>query len=353
MRLGVSAQLIKILRSYLTSRNFQVRVNHIISSPCPILSGCAQGSLISPTLFNIYVNDIPKTRSCHLAIFADDTAILSKHKDPHTISTRLQHYISQLQLWLRDWKIKVNPNKCACLLFTKKHYIPPLPSLEIFGQPVPRVFEYKYLGLYLDPRLSFNIHINNAIQKATIASTQLSSLVARWNTLPIKHKLLLYKAIIRPVLMYGSQVWGSTSLMNIKKLQVFQNKHLVHIVNAPWYVRRKVIHNDLKIEPISEFIIKTSLLVSLIKFPRFVTSCYKHQLMTLRSPVQGNALELRWMRSLLTSPKSKDLEQIQFLPIWVIKLSKFPFRTLLATLCYARFSALSTTFLNYLPIFTC
>ncbi|GBN16177.1 hypothetical protein AVEN_124302-1, partial [Araneus ventricosus] len=33
--------------------------------------------------------------------------------------------------------------------------------------------------------------------------------------------------------MYGSQVWGSTSLMNIKKLQVFQNKQLMHIVNAP------------------------------------------------------------------------------------------------------------------------
>ncbi|GBM41337.1 RNA-directed DNA polymerase from mobile element jockey [Araneus ventricosus] len=200
MRLGVSAQLIKILRSYLTSRNFQVRINHIISSPRPILSGCAQGSLLSPKLFNIYVNDIPKTSSCHLAIFGDDTAILTKHKDPHTII--------QLQLWLTDWKIKVNPNKCACLLFTRKHYIPPLPSLEIFGQPVPRIFDYKYLGLHLDPKLSFNVHINNAIQKATISSTQLSSLVARWSTIPIKHKILLYKAIIRPVLMYGSQVWG-------------------------------------------------------------------------------------------------------------------------------------------------
>ncbi|GBM16645.1 RNA-directed DNA polymerase from mobile element jockey [Araneus ventricosus] len=258
MRLGVSAQLIKILRSYLTSRNFQVRINHIISSPRPILSGCAQGSLLSPTRFNICVNDIPKTRSCHLAIFADDTAILTKHKDPRTIITRLQHYISQLQLWLTDWKIKVNPNKCACLLFTRKHYIPPLPSLEIFGQPVPRIFDYKYLGLHLDPKLSFNVHINNAIQKATIVSTLLSSLVARWSTLPIKHKILLYKAIIRPVLMYGSQVWGSTSLMNIKKVQVFQNKQLMHIVNAPWYVRRKAIHDDLKIEPISEFIKKTS-----------------------------------------------------------------------------------------------
>ncbi|GBN50740.1 putative RNA-directed DNA polymerase from transposon BS [Araneus ventricosus] len=102
MRLGVSAQLIKILSSYLTSRNFKVRVNNIISTP--ILSGCAQGSLISPTLLNIHVTDIPKTRSCHLAILADDTAVLNQHENPHTIITHLQHYVTRLQLWLTDWK---------------------------------------------------------------------------------------------------------------------------------------------------------------------------------------------------------------------------------------------------------
>ncbi|GBM03549.1 hypothetical protein AVEN_95434-1 [Araneus ventricosus] len=46
--------------------------------------------------------------------------------------------------------------------------------------------------------------------------------------------------------------------MNIKKLQVFQNKQLMHVVNAPWYVRRKAIHDDLKIDPISEFILKNT-----------------------------------------------------------------------------------------------
>ncbi|GBM53849.1 hypothetical protein AVEN_261235-1 [Araneus ventricosus] len=89
------------------------------------------------------------------------------------------------------------------------------------------------MGLYLDPRLSFKNHIKKALNKATITSKQLASLVARWSTLPIRHKHLLYKAIIRPVLMNGSQVWGSTSQTNTKKLQVSQKKQLMHIVNAP------------------------------------------------------------------------------------------------------------------------
>ncbi|GBN11514.1 hypothetical protein AVEN_194009-1 [Araneus ventricosus] len=118
--------------------------------------------------------------------------------------------------------------------------------------------------------------------------------------------------------MYGSQVWGSTSLMNIKKLQVFQNKQLMHIVNAPWYVRRKVIHDDLKIEPISEFIKKTSTRF-FNKIPQIGNELLQTQAYDPAPPVQGNVLELLWMRSLLTCHKSKDLEQVQLLPIWVFK----------------------------------
>ncbi|GBN68187.1 hypothetical protein AVEN_251326-1 [Araneus ventricosus] len=57
---------------------------------------------------------------------------------------------------------------------------------------------------------------------------------------------------------YGSQVWGATSTTNIRRLQIFQNKQLMHVVNAPWYVRHKVIHDDLKIDLISDFVKKSS-----------------------------------------------------------------------------------------------
>ncbi|GBN10506.1 putative RNA-directed DNA polymerase from transposon BS [Araneus ventricosus] len=110
MRLSCSAQFIKITHSFLTSRTFRVRVNNILSNPRPILSGCSQGSLLSPALFNVYVNDIPKPPRCQIAILEDDTTILTKHKHPGIAVKALQSYVSQLQLWLTDWKIQVNPN---------------------------------------------------------------------------------------------------------------------------------------------------------------------------------------------------------------------------------------------------
>ncbi|GFS92329.1 probable RNA-directed DNA polymerase from transposon BS [Trichonephila clavipes] len=67
IRLDFPAPLIKSIHSFLSHRSFRVRVDRILSSPRPIRSGLPQGSLSSPLLFTLYVNDIPQTDSSHLA----------------------------------------------------------------------------------------------------------------------------------------------------------------------------------------------------------------------------------------------------------------------------------------------
>ncbi|GFV52536.1 RNA-directed DNA polymerase from mobile element jockey [Trichonephila clavipes] len=80
IRLDFPAPLIKSIHSFLSNRSFRVRADRILSSPRPIRSGLPQGSLSSPLLFTLYVNDIPQTDSSHLAMFADDTAVISQNK---------------------------------------------------------------------------------------------------------------------------------------------------------------------------------------------------------------------------------------------------------------------------------
>ncbi|GBM56207.1 hypothetical protein AVEN_47271-1 [Araneus ventricosus] len=89
-------------------------------------------------------------------------------------------------------------------------------------------------------------------------------------------------------LLKGSHVWGATPTTNIRKLQVFQNKQLMHIFKAPWYVRRKVIHNDLKIDLISEFIKKTSI-GFFDKLPQIRSEL-------LQRPAYGLAIPSSWKR---------------------------------------------------------
>ncbi|GFX72217.1 probable RNA-directed DNA polymerase from transposon X-element [Trichonephila clavipes] len=85
IRLDFPAPLIKSIHSFLTHRSFRVRVDRILSSPRPIRSGLPQGSLSLPLLFTLYVNDIPQTDSSHLAMFADDTAVIFRSIRPRPL----------------------------------------------------------------------------------------------------------------------------------------------------------------------------------------------------------------------------------------------------------------------------
>ncbi|GFY00014.1 probable RNA-directed DNA polymerase from transposon X-element [Trichonephila clavipes] len=148
--------------------------------PRPIRSGHPQGSLSSPLLFTLYVNDIPQTDSSHLAMFADDTAVISQNKRFSVVISNLQHYISLLELWLNDWKIKVNASKSACLMFTRRLQLPVgLTPVTIFGEPVPWVNVAKYLGLFLDTKLTFAYHIEQTRKKAIAVHAMLKKLLEK------------------------------------------------------------------------------------------------------------------------------------------------------------------------------
>ncbi|GFW50361.1 probable RNA-directed DNA polymerase from transposon X-element [Trichonephila clavipes] len=250
IRLDFPAPLIKSIHSFLTHRSFRVRVDRILSSPRPIRSGLPQGSLSSPLLFTLYVNDIPQTDSSHLAMFADDTAVISQNKIFSVVISNLQHYISLLELWLNDWKIKVNASKSACLMFTRRSQLPVgLTPVTIFGQPVSWVNVARYLGLFLDAKLTFAYHIEQTRKKALAVHAMLKRLISRRSNLAIRHKVLLYKSIIRPVMCYGSQIFGSAGMCHLKKLHTLTNSFLRQIVNAPWFIRNEIIYRDLKIKP--------------------------------------------------------------------------------------------------------
>ncbi|GFV31056.1 RNA-directed DNA polymerase from mobile element jockey [Trichonephila clavipes] len=196
------------IHSFLSNRSFRVRVNKTLSSPRPIRSGLPQGSLSSSLLFTLYVNDVPQTDLSHLAMFADDTAIITQNKRFSVVISNLQHYISLLELWLTDWKVKVNASKSACLMFTRRPRLP-------VGLTPSNFWPTRPLGTCCKvPRVIFRRKINfcpphrTDSQKAQTVHAVLKRLISRRSKLAIRHKVLLYKSIIRPVMSYGSHKSG-------------------------------------------------------------------------------------------------------------------------------------------------
>jgi hypothetical protein len=83
-------------------------------------------------------------------------------------------------------------------------------------------------------------------------------LLGRKSILSNNNKLLIYKAVLKPIRTYVIQLWGTTSNSNIDILERFQSKVLRLIVNAPWYVPNSVIRKDLRIPTVKEEISRFS-----------------------------------------------------------------------------------------------
>jgi len=70
--------LIFTLRAFLEGRSFTVHLNDASSTPKNIPSGLPQGAVLSTTVFAIYISDMPRPHNTQLALYADDTAILTQ-----------------------------------------------------------------------------------------------------------------------------------------------------------------------------------------------------------------------------------------------------------------------------------
>ncbi|GFX81291.1 RNA-directed DNA polymerase from mobile element jockey [Trichonephila clavipes] len=132
------------------------------------------------------------------------------------------------------------------------------PQVNIFNQSVPWVTEYKYLGLILDIKLNFFKQIRSAHQKAAGMRCTLNCLVFPKSKLALRHNVLLYKAILRPIMLYASPIWAGAAVTHLKRLHTFQDIQLRRAANAPWFVRNEVLHKDLNVPPLLNFIKKQS-----------------------------------------------------------------------------------------------
>jgi len=93
--------LVHIISSYLRSRTFEASFLTATSSRLGMRAGVAQGGFISPVLFNLYVNDMPKpSHHVELALYAEDTAIIATSRTPVLLVSFLQSYLSHLERWL-------------------------------------------------------------------------------------------------------------------------------------------------------------------------------------------------------------------------------------------------------------
>ncbi|KAJ4445366.1 hypothetical protein ANN_07171 [Periplaneta americana] len=150
---------IQFIAKYLYNRTFRVRCGSSLSSSRVIEAGISQGSGLGPTLYSIYVQDLPKKPECLHMLYADDTVLYTRHYNIIFACQQMQAALDLLTQWSTRWRIKINGTKSQAVVFTKR--FPHLPEeLTVQQQNIPFNSAVKYLGVYLDRRLTYRQHIN-------------------------------------------------------------------------------------------------------------------------------------------------------------------------------------------------
>ncbi len=162
----------------------------------------------------MYINDLPECIRSTARIFADDCLlyrIISITKDVMA----LQQDLNNLLQWEDDWLMAFNPDKCEVLCVTNKRNIIPA-TYTMHGHQLKQVESTRYLGVVIDSRLTFNIHVDHSIKQAngTKAFIQCNT-----NCCPRKIKASFYTTFGWPQLEYASTVLSQNTQRNINKVE--------------------------------------------------------------------------------------------------------------------------------------
>ena len=141
-----------------------------------------------------------------MGTFADDTVFWNKpHQKDHGLDTAhaLQEELENFTSWCNRWKLVLNEDKCETLTIKgKMRKGMDEPTLYILGKKVKQVESMRYLGLFLDPKLNYEVHMKKVEGRLAGRLSSLYSINANYSISPTT-LLKIYKTQIRPIWEYG------------------------------------------------------------------------------------------------------------------------------------------------------
>ena len=151
-----------LLIYFLKNRKERVDLTGQFSLWTKVNADIPQGLILRPLLFLIYINDLSNGLQSNSKLFADDTSLFSTVQDITTSIVSLNNDLTKISEWAVQWKMNFNPDpskQAQELPFSRKTSSKPYPSLNFNDNPVHQVQLQKHVGLFLNPKLSFDEHI--------------------------------------------------------------------------------------------------------------------------------------------------------------------------------------------------
>ena len=195
------------------------------SQEYPVNVGVPQGSILGPTLFLLYINDLPDDVICDIAIYADDTTLYSKCDRASDLWQQLE-LASELESDLRDtdwgkkWLVDFNAGKTQLVSFDQSNNNGSI-DVKMGGSILEEKSSFKMLGLTFSSKLDWGSYI---ISLAKTASKKIGALIRSMKFLSPEVALYLYKSTIRPCMEHCCHVWAGAPSCYLNLLDKLQKR---------------------------------------------------------------------------------------------------------------------------------
>ena len=237
---GFDNHMIKWIGSFLNHRKISVVVDGFSSDPKLINAGVPQGSVLSPTLFLLYINDLLEQTINKITSYADDTNLHASHSsskprthndlnaDRSDVVNSINADLETIFEWGEQNLVKFNNTKTQlCTISIRRSKNPH--SININGNTLKECEKVRLLGVEVCSGLKWNEHIQ---QLASSAAKKLGFLNRCRKYFTSRQVLQIYKSFIRPCMEYCSQVWGGAARTTLKMLDSVQ-KRAIKIIRNP------------------------------------------------------------------------------------------------------------------------
>ena len=218
---GIKNDILGWINNFLSDRTQTVKVGSSLSRTAKVTSGIPQGSVLGPTLFVIYINDLPEVveKGSFVYLFADDTKIFREIKSDQD-RIILQQDINKLVKWSEIWLLKFHPDKCVYMNVSTNQEN----NIGEYSMGINTLQESKCekdIGVHIDNNLKFDIHINNAVNKANrvLAVTRRT-----FEYMNDEIFCMLFKGVVRPHLEYAAPVWSPHHDKYINQIENVQRR---------------------------------------------------------------------------------------------------------------------------------
>lgn len=252
--LGFRGPFYTLLENFLSNRKQLVSICAIHSAKMSLGAGVPQGSILSPLLFNIYVNDLPQAvKFCKVFQYADDTVLLSSHIRYHEAIDLLQLDVTRVMDWFSHNVIRINAKKTQLICFRsplksvlldKPLFLHASNCVSCNCVPVDYVNTTKYLGIHFDCDLSWNSHLSYIFKKLRAASCTLYNLRI---FLPMSTRRLLVHALVYSILRYGITVFGQCTDQLASKVNTLLRGILRSVAYGSSLQQSDSLFNDLSL----------------------------------------------------------------------------------------------------------